>query len=51
MTIEWIRFFAVAVLTILGLVTLCIAILGTFRFQFALNRIHAAAMADTLALL
>ena len=51
MTIEWIRFWIVAVLTLLGILTLAIAIFGTFRFQFALNRIHSAAIADTLALI
>lgn len=51
MTIEWIRFWIVALLTLLGILTLAVAIFGTFRFKFALNRIHSAAMADTLALL
>ncbi len=51
MTIEWIRFWIVAALTLLGILTLAIAIFGTFRFQFALNRIHSAAIADTLALI
>ncbi len=51
MTIEWIRFWVVALLTLLGILTLAIAIFGTFRFKFALNRIHSAAMADTLALI
>ena len=37
---EWIRF---------GLTALCV-VGGLFRFDYALNRLHAAAIADTLAL-
>ena len=48
---QWIRFGLVAALLLSGLFTLVVALLGLFRFQFALNRIHAAAMADTLSLL
>ena len=47
----WIRFGLVAALLLSGLFTLIVALLGLFRFNFALNRIHAAAMADTLSLL
>jgi len=49
MTIEWIRFWIVALLTLFGVLTLFIAIFGPFRFKFALNRIHSAAIADTMA--
>ena len=48
---QWIRFGLVAALLLSGLFTLVVALLGLFRFPFALNRIHAAAMADTLSLL
>ena len=48
---QWIRFGLVAALLLSGLFTLVVALLGLFRFHFALNRIHAAAMADTLSLL
>lgn len=48
---QWIRFGLVAALLLSGLFTLVVALLGLFRFRFALNRIHAAAMADTLSLL
>lgn len=51
MTLEWIRFAIVALLLLAGLFTMVVALLGLFRFDFALNRIHAAAMADTLSLL
>ena len=51
MTIEWIRFIAVAFFLISGLVVVYLSVFGTFRFRFALNRIHAASMTDTLALM
>lgn len=49
--LAWIQFAVVAVLFIAGLITLFVAIFGTFHFDFALNRIHSAGMVDTLALL
>lgn len=51
MTGEWIRFGVVALLLLSGLFTMIVALIGLFRFDFALNRIHAAAMADTLSML
>ena len=48
---QWIRFGLVALFMLAGLFTLITSLVGLFRFDFALNRIHAAAMADTLALL
>ena len=51
MTLEWIRFGLVALLMLFGLFTMIVAIIGLFRFDFALNRIHATAMADTMSLL
>ena len=48
---EYIRFALSAVCMLGGAVTLIVALIGLLRFDFALNRIHAAAMADTLALL
>lgn len=51
MTLAWIRFGLVALFMLAGLFVLIVAIVGLFRFDFALNRIHAAAMADTLAML
>lgn len=49
--LEWIRFAASAVLTLLGLFVLITGVLGTFRFRQALNRIHAAALLDTVGIL
>jgi len=48
---EWIRFGFAALFMAAGLFTMIVALIGLFRFDFALNRIHAAAMADTLSLL
>ena len=34
-----------------GVFTIAVAVLGTFRFRYVLNRMHAAALCDTLGLL
>ena len=47
MILEWIRFFAAAVLIILGLCSFGAAVLGAYRFGFVLNRMHAAGIGDT----
>ena len=49
--IDWLRFGLSALLTGIGLFTLISAVLGTFRFRYALSRLHAAALADTLGAL
>lgn len=51
MILEWIRFGVVAAFFIGALAMLFVSILGTYRFRFALNRIHCAAMNDTIVLL
>jgi multicomponent Na+:H+ antiporter subunit G len=51
MMLDWIRFALSAVLTVFGLFVLVTATLGLFRFRYVLNRIHATALADTLAVL
>lgn len=48
--IEWIRFFIGAFSIIIGIVTAAAAVFGMYRFSYVLNRMHAAAMCDTLAL-
>lgn len=48
---EWIRFIVGALCILAGLAVSCIAVFGTYRFRFVLNRMHAAAMNDTLAIL
>ena len=49
--LDWIRFALSAALTLFGLFVLVTAALGLFRFRYVLNRIHATALADTLAVL
>ena len=49
--LEWIRFGLTALLLLCALVVLCLSMCGVFRFKFVLNRMHAAAMGDTLGLL
>lgn len=50
MFFEWLRFVLVALCMLGGMFTMVMAILGLFRFDFALNRIHSSAMGDTLSL-
>ncbi len=39
-----------AIFIIAGLIVFLISVIGVFRFQYVLNRIHAAALGDTLGL-
>lgn len=48
--VEWIRFLAGAFLLLMGLGIFVIEMIGIFRFQYVLNRMHAAAMGDTLGI-
>ncbi len=48
---DWIRFSLSALLTLGGLAVLITSVLGLFRFRSALNRVHAAALTDTLGIL
>lgn len=50
MFFAWLRFALVALCMLAGLFTMVVSIIGLFRFDFSLNRIHAAAMSDTLSL-
>jgi len=47
---EWIRFALTAVLVLAGLAFCCIGVFGLFRFKYAANRMHAAAIVDTLGI-
>ena len=47
----WIRFGASACCMVLGLVFMISAVFGVNRFRHALNRMHAAALGDTLGIL
>lgn len=48
--IEWMRFLAGATLLLVGVAIFIIEMIGVFRFRYVLNRMHAAAMGDTLGL-
>lgn len=47
---EWIRFLAGAAFLLIGLSIFVIEMIGVFRFKYVLNRMHAAAMGDTLGI-
>lgn len=47
---EWIRFIGGAALIVLGIIIFFVEISGVFRFKYVLNRMHAAAMGDTMGL-
>ena len=47
---EWIRFGLAALCVLAGCFARLTAIVGLFRFDFSLNRLHAASIADTLGL-
>ncbi len=49
--LEWIRYGVSALLITAGIVTVVISVIGVFRFKFAVNRMHCAAIIDTLGLL
>ena len=48
--LEWIRFLAGTGLLLTGLGVFAIQIFGVFKFRYVLNRMHAAAMGDTLGI-
>lgn len=48
--LEWVRFLAGLGLILTGLGIFALQILGVFKFQYVLNRMHAAAMGDTLGI-
>ena len=48
---QWIRFALSAACVVTGLVFMMLAVFGVNRFHRALNRMHAAAMGDTLGIL
>ena len=49
--IETLRFVLCALLIGLGLVFEICAVIGVFRFHYVLNRMHAAALGDTMGIL
>ena len=47
---EMIRFVLAALFLGLGSLTMLLALLGVFRFRFSMNRLHCAAVGDTLGI-
>lgn len=48
--LEWIRFILGSLFLLIGMVIFCVQLLGVFRYKYVLNRMHAAAMGDTLGI-
>jgi len=49
--LEWIRFAVTAGFILAGLAIFASSIFGVYRFKYVMNRMHAAAMGDTLGIL
>ncbi len=49
--LAWLKFIAAVLCIFLGIIIMAISVIGLFRFNFILNRMHAAAMGDTLGIL
>ncbi len=47
---EWVRFCAAAICLIFAAAMESIAVYGVYKFRFSMNRMHAAAIGDTLGL-
>ncbi len=47
---EWIRFIAGTIVLLCGLTIFVIEVYGIFHLRYVLNRMHAAAMGDTLGI-
>ena len=48
--LEWLRFLTGTGLLLMGLGIFVLQIFGVFKFKYVLNRMHAAAMGDTLGI-
>ena len=48
---EWVRFIAAAICLIFAAVMECIAVFGVYKFKFVMNRMHSAAIGDTMGLM
>jgi multicomponent Na+:H+ antiporter subunit G len=49
-TLEWIRFGISAVLMLTGLLFFVVAVIGAYRFDFVMNRMHTAGIGDSAAI-
>ena len=48
--LEWVRFLAGVGLLLTGMGIFVLQLFGVFKFRYVLNRMHAAAMGDTLGI-
>ncbi|MCI5585994.1 MAG: monovalent cation/H(+) antiporter subunit G [Lachnospiraceae bacterium] len=48
--LEWLQFIIGTLVLLSGLFLFAIEVFGSYRFQFVLNRMHAAAIGDTLGI-
>lgn len=48
--LEWLRFAVGALILLSGLFLFGIEVFGSYRFRFVLNRMHSAAIGDTLGM-
>ncbi len=48
---EWVKLIISIPFLLIGLLTLCASVFGVFRFKYVLNRMHSAAMGDSLGIL
>lgn len=47
---QWIRFIMAVLFIVCGILVEILAIIGVYRFKYVLNRMHSAAIGDTLGL-
>lgn len=47
----WIQLVVGGILIVTGLLTMCVAVIGIYRFHYVLNRMHASAMVDSMGIL
>lgn len=47
----WFQLAVGAVFIVIGILTLAVAVFGVYRFHYVLNRMHSAAMGDSLGIL
>ena len=49
--LAWLQFILSTIFIAVGVLMIVLSVLGVYRFRFVLNRMHAAAMGDTLGIL
>jgi multicomponent Na+:H+ antiporter subunit G len=50
MVLAWIRFVAAALFLVVGTAVFVLSVLGVYKFNYVLNRMHVAATGDTMGL-